>query len=336
VSSEETIPFEVTYGWIAKYREQVQLWDSFDVVHIHYGFEFEDIKTVETALDLVRSHRKPVVFTCHELQSVHGIPDDQYQQYISLILKHADAVITLTDVARRELTSTWRVTDTVVIPHGFVTQPQCKDPSPDAVPEVLFFGTLRPNRDVVTTFVNAVFGTMDQYHISWVTRPFTANQLDESARLRLALSLAAGNPRVRIELVLPLTDDEVSNRMRCADILALPYNWAGHSGQLELAYDCGLLPVVANVGFLAGQHQLWPRENLSTPDAIEVNWSDGKSWLYQARFLQGLRDALKVLPDFRHSIDLEQRKSFRATEHEQFQDSHLAVYRQVLNKEKNS
>ena len=331
LSSNEHVPLEITYQWISEHKNNQGFWNSFDVCHLHYGFEFESIEAVEMALKLLQRHHKPIVYTCHELCSAHGVFVEQYRWYVALILEYATSVITLTNGAKAVLAVEHPQVSVTVIPHGFVWFPQTTEVKTGNVPEILFFGAIRSNRDVPTTMTNLLFGIEEgRSRVSWVTRPFTQEQLENSATLRMVLELAMRNPLVRVELSLPLTDREVADQVSKVDILALPYISAGHSGQLELAYDCGVLPVITNVGFLSAQHQMWSKENSEIPHIIEVDWSDGKSWLYQARFLQGVREALKILPTFKQSLNWGKRRSFRAEEYERFLNDHLTVYRKSI------
>ncbi|OHA34614.1 MAG: hypothetical protein A3A22_02045, partial [Candidatus Taylorbacteria bacterium RIFCSPLOWO2_01_FULL_45_34b] len=326
---------DISYQWMLEHERHAEFWSSFEVCHIHYGFEFERLEIVQKALSLLKQRGKPFVFTCHEICSVHGVSPERYDEYLRLILDNASEVMTLTDVAKQSLQAKYQnVSDVAVVPHGYVVLPEefrseRKETAP-SVPEVLLFGALRSNRDTAATIVNLSLNTALKCRIAWVTRPFTHQQLAELSVLRTALELVKGNPRVQLELTLPLTDDEVAARVGATDVLLLPYLSGSHSGQLELSFDCGVLPVTTDVGFLSSQRGFWPAKSSGIPNAVMANWTDGKEWLYQARFMVAVRDALMALPAFKSSVDLGARKSFRALEHQSIVERHISVYSRVL------
>lgn len=235
--------------------------------------------------------------------------------------------ITLTEAAKTYLEKNHSEFSAKVIPHGYATSPDLDLPKrrvrQNSVPEILMFGALRPNRDMATTMINLVFANLG-CKVSLVTRPFSHQQLNDSAVLRTMLATASQCPNVSVELTLPMTDDEVNYRLCQADILALPYMFGGHSGQIEHAFDCGVLPLITDVGFTRSQSNFWPDVQETGP--VVANWSDGKSWLYQPRFIQSAREAITRLSDFRGSLNMTARKMYRAAEHERVLTSHHEVY----------
>lgn len=332
INGDYLIPNEITYQWILDHHDDTEFWRSFDVTHMHYGFEFEPIEIVKSALALFKKNDKPIVYTFHEMASVHGISNEAYQQYVQLIFANASEVITLSTSAQNFLTTNHSIFS-YVIPHGAVTfiNNQFERDDKDN-PEVLFFGSLRSNRETATSLINVLLGTNDMNcRVSLVTRPFTSDQLANSPVLRTAVELMCRDVRAKIELTLPLSDDDVAERVRRADIIVLPYTNAGHSGQLELAFDCGTFPVITNVGFLESQIRLWPNQN-ETPYASIVNWNDGKTWLYQSRLVQAVRESISSLPQ--RSVDLRGRATFRTSEHSRILSLHHAIYNKALNIER--
>ena len=67
-----------SFSWLCSQAENVSWFETFDVCHIHFGFEFEAYETVRAALQLLKKYAKPVIFTIHELSSVHGVTQDVY------------------------------------------------------------------------------------------------------------------------------------------------------------------------------------------------------------------------------------------------------------------
>jgi glycosyltransferase involved in cell wall biosynthesis len=325
----EVIPSELTFRWLLEHENDSGFWQMFDICHIHYGFEFEQYETVQTALQLLQKHDKPVVYTCHELDSVHGISEEEYGQYQKLILDYSSAVVTLTQGCRKDLQERFpKAISAKVIPHGYVVDPLspcfgCRVEK--LTTELILFGALRPNRDYEATLINLSLSIAHECKVTWLTRPFSRRQVEESTILRTLLCTAVGSANVQIETILPLNDSDLATRVGNADILLLPYRFAGHSGQMELAFDCGVLPVVTDVGYLREQSEEWPRAE-NTPGAFLCDWTDGKEWLYQTRLMESVREAVRHFSDFASSMNVEARKAFRIAEHEFVLDNHLKLY----------
>lgn len=325
------IPDEITYKWIDDHHDSEEFWSAFDVCHLHYGFEFEELELVKRVLEEIKKHRKKIVFTCHEISSVHGVKQEEYLKYLKAIVEASDSVITLTEMAKAKILETMQIDDGIsVIPHGFVVDPKTEDWSEHTKerglpPEVLLFGALRANRDTATSFINiALNAERLGCRVTLVTRPFTHQQLSDDPVLRTALTVGMGSSRTSVELSLPISDEEVMNRVKWADMMVLPYTLAGHSGQLELAYDCGVIPVFTNVGYFSSQRMAWPINDRSY--GIEVDWHDGKEWLYQARLMQAIDESVRRVKVGSTHTDLVARREFRLREHQAILAAHLEIY----------
>ncbi len=319
-----------TFSWIANQHDQ-QFWDGFDVCHIHFGFEFEPIETVGRALELLSSRRKAIVFTVHEVSSVHGITSEQYSQYIDLVLRHSVKIITLTESAKRILAERFAPRNAVaVIPHGRVADVSTPEGDQSInldAPRILLCGALRSNREMAATFVNTVLASDGVYHTHFVTRPFTADQLRGDGVLQTAINLH-GRQYAQVRTVLPLSDEDIVKLFLSCDVLVLPYKEAGHSGQLELAFDCGLPTVSSNVGFLPDQLLAWP---IDDRDSISlIDWSDGKTWLYQQRLVAVVKHVSSTLSRERRADTIRGRRKFRLIEHERILTAHADLYREAI------
>lgn len=319
-----------TFAWIVSQNDQL-FWNTFDVCHIHFGFEFEDIEVVEEALKTLARHGKAMVFTIHEISSVHGVGLEKYRQYVNLILGYSAIVITLTESAKNASREIFTPTgDIVVIPHGrvaCVSKDVWHTISRPHRQKVLLCGALRSNREMTASFINLALSTEGRHTVSLVTRPFTPEQLRDDEVLRLAVGLA-GNKCVTVRTILPLPDEEMVNIFLDADVLVLPYKSAGHSGQLELAFDCGLPVVASNVGFLSDQCSAWPEEEKAS--TFFIDWSDGKYWQYQQRLVAVIDDALQFARLNERRKAIERRQDYRSREHMQILHAHANIYKEAV------
>ena len=321
------LPSDMSYAWILEHLDDQAFTDSFDILHLHYGFEFEDMDLIN--LVLRRLSGKGIVFTCHETHSVHASPG--YERYLRFMLSRADQLMTLTEGAAIKITRLLTEPKPITVaPHGYAMDPRSPwfgGAGGSSVPEVVMYGALRPNRDTLTTIANLLMGCVPDCHAQLLTRPIR-DEAQMNALLPLA-NLARNNDYGQIELSLPLSDESLAERLASCDILVLPYLNAGHSGALEMAFDMGLLPVVTNVGHLPEQVEHW---RLSDPDipAVIVDWSDGKTWLYQQRLMDGIRSACGQIRRFNSADIADTRRAFRLEEHRKSLQAHDAVYRAAL------
>jgi hypothetical protein len=325
----ELFPEEIKFADFLKNSKDADFWDNFDVCHIHYGFEFEKFEVFHQAIQEIRKKLKPIVYTCHELNSVHGIGIEQYKEYLNILFQNASELITLTEKAKEEINIDKKVH---VIPHGQVTSPIIRNyTNTHNIPNILLLGTLRENRDLITSFINLNLGTSEnECNVSFVTKPFTSAQIEKYAALRTAIEIAQKNTRNKIETLLPLQDKEFNQRVSQSEILVLPYSSAGHSGQLELAFDLGIFPIVTNVGFIESQIDNWPKDIAQIIRSTVVDWTDGKEWLYQSRLIKSVKNTLNLLPSFQEAISHEDRDEFRKNENTLILNAHSNIYNSLM------
>gem|GEM_PF-3409127 len=327
MANSEVIPDTVTFRWILDHAESDEFWQMFDICHVHYGFEFEQKEIVVSAMRLFKQRGKPVVYTCHELDSVHGKSAEEYREYQKIILDYSSVVITLTQGCKEDLKKCFPNVSATVIPHGYVVNPmdfRFRNEKKSKM-ELILFGSLRQNRDCVTSLINLSQGIVSECKVIWLTTPFSKAQIEELSALRALFCVAAKNHNVHIETILPLSNDDLAYRVSNADILLLPYCYAGHSGQLELAFDCGALPVVTNVGYLNEQWESLPKVD-AMHRAFFCEWSDGKEWLYQTRLMQSVHEAMEYCSSEQLSIDIEARRTFRINQHKRILYDHRQIY----------
>lgn len=72
---------------------------------------------------------------------------------------------------------------------------------------------------------------------------------------------------------------------------------------------------------------VWPEKYSQYAMQLVVNWSDGKEWLYQARMLQSIKQALNILAEFHKKLNFKEIKQFRDNEHTEILNSHNNIYK---------
>jgi hypothetical protein len=214
-----------------------------------------------------------------------------------------------------------------VIPHGYVVPPACAQSSPatgrTAVCHLLF-GSLRANRDLATVLYNWRFGSRQQdTNLRLLLRaPGPVTLAEERDRWDLLAAMATASRRPHVE-VLPFPGDaDVIRAAATCDTVLLPYRWGSHSGQLELAFDLGLVPVTSSVGYLREQREL---HGDLVPEPAWFDWSDGSTYAYGERFLAALDQSLELVSERRETRRASEFAEYRRAEHEHV----LAAYREV-------
>lgn len=257
-------------------------WRFFDVLHLH-TVELTTVDDLERLCRLARERDVRLVCTVHDL--VPNIEADQlsHRKKLALIAQHADAMLTLTDVAAAELANGCRLGRAAVqvAPHGAALPLGLAAAATGTTGSrtVALYGALRPNRDVLAA-VRAWrrLPATRRSRMRVLLRSVGPDDERRNAETLLALrSLAETEPALEV-VVRPdfVPADELVRWLAPARALVLPYRQVTHSGQLELACDLGLPVLAPDVGTLRGQlehNRAWahpvvwyPTRDLAVPD----------------------------------------------------------------------
>lgn len=286
----EVVPRDMSLRWLLEHRP----FTWFDVLHLHH-VEFDHLPTLKAVLaECARSHRR-VIFTAHDVDPVFSGTLDYHRKLRALVDARVPFVC-LTETSRAEIHRRFgSQARTVTIPHGYVVPPSAVPahrPSDTGQARYFLFGALRENRDISTVLYNWRFGRHQQdTSLSVLLRaPGRINLQQEQDRWAELSATATSEPRLQIDVLSFPTDQEVVEAALTCDALILPYRWGSHSGQLELAFDLGLVPVASAVGYLRDQHRLHAGV---VDEPVWFDWSDGSEYAYGARFLTALDEAVE-------------------------------------------
>ena len=138
--------------------------------------------------------------------------------------------------------------------------------------------------------------------------------------------------RLRLIMAPQFSDDELTANLKSVDVLILPYSSSGHSGQLALALDLGLVPIVTNVGFLPAQYEETLDAGGSSPPAVFIDWNDGQHWRYQERFVRAALNICENIADYRARLraSTDDWREYRRREHAVVVERHYRIYKQCL------
>lgn len=202
--------------------------DSYDLVHVHFGFEHRTAAQLVEFAAVLRHLGRPLVLTVHDLANPHVVDQRRHLESLGVLVPAAAAVVTLTTGAAREIRRRWGRRAAVL-----------------AHPHVVPLDRLADARPAHTGFV-----------VGLHTKRRAGND-PEAVRHELGDAVAGlDGARLHPGHERRLTDHELWDHLAGLDALVLPYRSGTHSGFVEACYDLGTTVVAARVGFLAEQQAL--------------------------------------------------------------------------------
>lgn len=237
---------------------------DFDVFHLHFGFDACDPDRLAELVDVLRSRGKPLVFTVHDLRNPHHRSPEEHDRQLDVLVPAADALITLTPGAAREIARRWGRRATVV-PHPHVVDlrtmgvaQDCRARRPRTTFRVgLHVKSLRPSMDPAGILPTLVETVADLPGAVLQVNAHRDVLDDDGARLDAALAtyLRAHAARGELELHVHdyLSDRDLWCYLSSLDVSVLPYRFGTHSGWLEACRDLGTTVVAPSCGFYREQ-----------------------------------------------------------------------------------
>lgn len=244
-------------AWIAAHAAE------FDLYHIHFGFDAVSSDDLRTLVQTLRRHRKPLIYTVHDLRNPHHAEREAHDAALDVLVTAADAVVTLTDGAAREIMHRWS-RSAHVVPHPHVVELDRIAASREwrarrrvARPIVgLHLKSLRANMNALPV-LSALVAEVREHgadlrvdvHNDVVTRGSAAYD----ARVAEALHQAASQSHVTVHQHDFFSDEQLWSYLEGLDLSVLPYRFGTHSGWLEACYDLGTRVLAPQVGYYADQ-----------------------------------------------------------------------------------
>ncbi|MGI8900060.1 MAG: glycosyltransferase [Nocardioides sp.] len=240
-------------AWVRRHH------DSFDVFHLHFGF---DARTPDDLIDLVaalREQRKPLVYTVHDLRNPHHLSRGLHDAQLDILVPAADALITLTNGAADEIEQRWGRTATV-LPHPHVvaepTMSRARKRREGYVVGV-HLKSLRASMDpvpVLETLIRTVATLPDtrlvvNVHTDVVTRG--SDRFDVAVTDLLRDAEADGTVDLAVHDFLD--DEQLWDYLQGIDLSVLPYRFGTHSGWLEACHDLGTAVLAPDCGYYRQQ-----------------------------------------------------------------------------------
>lgn len=322
------VPVTVSCEWLLERRPL----DWLDVVHLHH-IEVEDLAMLERLLTACADASVAVVFTAHDIGPMHGSTADQVWARLELVAKSNASWIGLTAGSIEQLHGRIPQLRSVrLVPHGYVVPPdllasRTRAASPGGALRYLMYGALRANRDHRSTIANWSLSIAEPVaRLNLLLRPFNPADF-ERHDIPTLLTMIRSDRRITAAMRGYISDSDVLTAGLQADALLLPYLFGSHSGQLEFAFDLGLVPVCSAVGYFRDQYRM--HDGL-VEEPIWFEWNDSQPLLYGARFgeqfVTALEKAHQLLRRCASPGPNPHFLEYRRHEHGLFLAAHRAIY----------
>lgn len=293
---------------------------AFDIFHIQFGFDARTPGQLQELADALRRQGKPLVYTAHDLRNPHHAFREEHDAQLDVLIPAADAVITLTPGAAREIKERWG-REAFVIPHphvvDFLTMERlAAKPHDERTFRVgVHVKSLRASMNpapVISALIDILAslpGAILQVDGHPDVLEEGAPRFDSELAALLQRASSAGDIDLRIHDFF--TDAELWDYLSDLDVSVLPYRFGTHSGWLEACHDLGTTVIAPDCGYYSEQGPAVEYTNNETefdPDSLE----------------QAVQFAYDTRPRFPASV------SGRRRQRQKIADAHYSLYRSLL------
>jgi hypothetical protein len=247
-------PVMLDPDWIERHHE------TFDVFHIHFGFDAQSVENLTGVVQTLRKHGKPLVQTVHDLRNPHHRDRAAHDAHLDVLVPAADHLVTLTPGAAAVIAQRWGRT-AQVLPHPHAVELadlECPRANRDGVVVGVHLKSLRANMSCLP-LLEVLAGAIDALPGVALRVDIHSEVLDPGSRHHDAelvswLTSAAERGRLRLEVHDFFSDEQLWSYLRDEiDVSVLPYRFGTHSGWLEACHDLGTTVVAPDCGFYAQQ-----------------------------------------------------------------------------------
>jgi hypothetical protein len=241
-------------SWVTRHRHE------FDVFHVHFGFDAQSPTRLAALVEKLRVAGKPLVYTVHDLRNPHQADPKPHSDHLDVLVPAADAVVTLTPSAARQIERRWG-RHALVLPH------------PHVVDLSLLRNRRRPSHGpfVVGVHAKSLRASMDPLAVLQVLVPALRelpgavlrvdvhNDVMETssptfdAELAAFLQSTSASGDLELHVHDYFSDEQLWSYLKALNVSVLPYRFGTHSGWLEACHDLGTTVIAPTCGFYAEQ-----------------------------------------------------------------------------------
>jgi len=295
---------------------------SYHIAHFHFSFDKISVKELEEILIYFKKIKKPIVWTCHsrENQRIKNYGKGKYQE---LLFKYADQIISPTYGCKNWIEKNFgkHKRDIVVIPMGYMANPKDIKRIQKKIKKnknlfTFLIGDFRENKETVQSIINFLqCSDLISNNLQLIFKPINIRDKYGSGLKteKLVFFSLLQNSRIKSISLPNIENDLLIELFLKSHAIILPYKWGTHSGQIELAKDCGCHVVVSDVGFYKEQWQ----------DVCLWKTTDKKYSEYPIRYTDALIDVCR-----RKSI--QPMGNIREKEFKLILKKHLEVYSSLI------
>jgi glycosyltransferase involved in cell wall biosynthesis len=263
---------------------------EFDLFHIQFGFDAWQPVELRRLVTALRRRGCPLVYTVHDLRNPHHADRTLHDAQLDVLVPAADALVTLTPGAAREIRCRWG-RDAAVLPHPHVVDlsrrrdNRARDqgaPFRVGLHVKSLRASMEPLRllpDLVRAVRNLPNAVLQVNGHRDVLAPDGDRRHDELADY-LTRSVARGDLELHVHDFF--SDAELWRYLESLDVSVLPYRFGTHSGWLEACRDLGTAVVAPSCGYYADQgpvhsylHEEGAYDGESLQGAIRSAWAAG-------------------------------------------------------------
>lgn len=236
--------------------------DTFDLAHVHFGFDAIDPAALSAFVDALHRQGKPLVYTVHDLRNPHHAHPHAHRAHLDVLIPRADALITLTEGAADAIERDWgRRPEVFAHPHvvEFARMQQPRPAPGDEYVVGLHAKSVRASMSpgpvvaALLPLVRELPGlrlVVDVHH-----DVADADGARHDRRLMGLLRESERDGLIELRVHDCYSDDELWDYLQGLDLSVLPYRFGTHSGWLEACYDLGTTVLAPTCGFFAEQRR---------------------------------------------------------------------------------
>jgi glycosyltransferase involved in cell wall biosynthesis len=292
-------PAMLSPSWVLDHHRE------FDVFHVQFGFDAQEPRYLNALVQALRSVRKPLLYTVHDLRNPHHLDPRAHDAHLDVLIPQSDGLVTLTAGAAAEVESRWGRRP-VVLPHPHVvdlSRIRAAGPPDGRFVVGVHAKSVRasmaplPVIRALAQVVPELPGGRLQVNIHHDV--FDAGAARHDPELTRYLAAAAARSELDLRVHDCLSDMQLWSYLESLDVSVLPYRFGTHSGWLEACHDLGTTVIAPSCGYfreqrpcLAYRHDESGFDAGSLQEAVLDAYERRPRW--QARAVDRLRERIGI------------------------------------------